>query len=157
MDNDGDYDDEIMIMMMVITKMMMVMTTTMMMMMMMMTMMSMQWLDLGDLLFTAGLRRGMFPPVNFAADNDDDDDDVDYEDDDKDDDDDNGDDNDHGNDDDDSDDELVLIIERVKCPFGLSGIPSPQKFPPHFFQILQIIAEYDIINSKLMENCGIYI
>ena len=48
-------------------------------MMMMMMMMSTRWLDLGDLLFTGGLRLGMLRPVNFAADNDEDDDDDDEE------------------------------------------------------------------------------
>ena len=51
----------------------------MMMIMMMMMMMSTRWLDLGDLLFTGGLRLGMLRPVNFAADNDEDDDDDDEE------------------------------------------------------------------------------
>ena len=44
-----------------------------------MMMMSTRWLDLGDLLFTGGLRLGMPRPVNFAADNDEDDDDDDDE------------------------------------------------------------------------------
>ena len=48
-------------------------------MMMMMMMMSTRWLDLGDLLFTGGLRLGMLRPVNFAADNDEDDDDDEEE------------------------------------------------------------------------------
>ena len=52
---------------------------TMRMIMMMMMMMSTRWLDLGDLLFTGGLRLGMLRPVNFAADNDEDDDDDDEE------------------------------------------------------------------------------
>ena len=65
---------------MMMIKMMMMMTMTMMMM-----MMSTRWLDLGDLLFTGGLRLGMLRPVNFAADNDEDDDDDDDEEEDEDD------------------------------------------------------------------------
>ena len=62
-----------------ILSMMMMKMTLMMVMMMMMMMMSTRWLDLGDLLFTGGLRLGMLRPVNFAADNDEDDDDDEEE------------------------------------------------------------------------------